>query len=129
MRIGLDNIMGYVPSTAAFVTAGGVLNTTNIIDINTLKAKLNDPNVQVVDLRGATEYKSGHIAGADPIFVGTLPKNLDKVSREKEVIVLCQGGDRATIGYSLLENAGYTNILNYAPSMNEWIAQGNPTVN
>ncbi len=129
MRIGLDNIMGFIPSTEAFVAAGGELNKTNIIDINTLKAKLNDSNVQVVDLRGATEYKSGHIAGADHVFVGTLPKNLDKVSREKQVIVLCQGGDRATIGYSLLENAGYTNILNYSPSMNEWIAQGNPTVN
>ena len=129
MRIGLDNIMGFIPSTEAFVAAGGELNKTNIIDIDTLKAKLNDSNVQVVDLRGATEYKSGHIAGADHVFVGTLPKNLDKVSREKQVIVLCQGGDRATIGYSLLENAGYTNILNYSPSMNEWIAQGNPTVN
>ena len=129
MRIGLDNIMGFIPSTEAFVAAGGELNKTNIIDINTLKAKLNDSNVQVVDLRGATEYKSGHIAGADHVFVGTLPKNLDKVSREKQVIVLCQGGDRATIGYSLLENAGYSNILNYSPSMNEWIAQGNPTVN
>ena len=129
MRIGLDNIMGFVPSTAGFVAAGGELNKTNIIDIDTLKSKLNDANVQVVDLRGATEYKSGHIAGADHVFLGTLPKNLDKVSKEKEVIVLCQGGDRATIGYSLLENAGYTNILNYSPSMNEWIAQGNPTVN
>jgi len=129
MRIGLDNIMGFVPSTARFIAAGGELNKTNIIDIDTLKSKLNDSNVQVVDLRGATEYKSGHIAGADHVFVGTLPKNLDKVSKEKEVIVLCQGGDRATIGYSLLENAGYTNILNYSPSMNEWIAQGNPTVN
>ncbi len=129
MRIGLDNIMGFVPSTAGFVASGGELNKTNIIDIDTLKSKLNDANVQVVDLRGATEYKSGHIAGADHLFVGTLPKNLDKVSKEKEVIVLCQGGDRATIGYSLLENAGYTNILNYSPSMNEWIAQGNPTVN
>jgi len=129
MRIGLDNIMGFVPSTAGFVAAGGELNKTNIIDIDTLKSKLNDANVQVVDLRGATEYKSGHIAGADHVFLGTLPKNLDRVSKEKEVIVLCQGGDRATIGYSLLENAGYTNILNYSPSMNEWIAQGNPTVN
>jgi hydroxyacylglutathione hydrolase len=129
MRIGLDNIMGFIPSTDAFVAEGGALNTSNIIDINTLKAKLNIPDVQVVDLRGATEYKSGHIAGADPIFVGTLPENLDKVSREKQVVVLCQGGDRATIGYSLLENAGYTNILNYSPSMNEWIALGNPTVN
>lgn len=129
MRIGLDNIMGFIPSTEAFVAAGGELNKTNIINIDTLKSKLNNADVQIVDLRGATEYKSGHIAGADHVFVGTLPKNLDKVSKEKQVIVLCQGGDRATIGYSLLENAGYTNILNYSPSMNEWIAQGNPTVN
>ena len=129
MRIGLDNIMGFIPSTEAFVAAGGELNKTNIIDIDTLKSKLNNADVQIVDLRGATEYKSGHIAGAGHVFVGTLPKNLDKVSKEKQVIVLCQGGDRATIGYSLLENAGYTNILNYSPSMNEWIAQGNPTVN
>ncbi len=129
MRIGLDNIMGFIPSAEAFVAAGGELNKTNIIDIDTLKSKLNNADVQIVDLRGATEYKSGHIAGADHVFVGTLPKNLDKVSKEKQVIVLCQGGDRATIGYSLLENAGYTNILNYSPSMNEWIAQGNPTVN
>jgi hydroxyacylglutathione hydrolase len=129
MRIGLDNIMGFIPSTEAFVAAGGELNKTNIIDIDTLKSKLNNADIQIVDLRGATEYKSGHIAGADHVFVGTLPKNLDKVSKEKQVIVLCQGGDRATIGYSLLENAGYTNILNYSPSMNEWIAQGNPTVN
>lgn len=129
MRIGLDNIMGFIPSTEAFEAAGGELNKTNIIDIDTLKSKLNNVDVQIVDLRGATEYKSGHIAGADHVFVGTLPKNLDKVSKEKQVIVLCQGGDRATIGYSLLENAGYTNILNYSPSMNEWIAQGNPTIN
>jgi len=40
---------------------------------------LTEPNVQVVDLRGATEYKSGHVKGSDHVFVGTLLKNLDKV--------------------------------------------------
>jgi hydroxyacylglutathione hydrolase len=125
MRIGLDNIMGYVASTDAYVQAGGKLDTVKIVDTDTFKKVLEEPNVQVVDLRGATEFKSGHIKNADHVFVGTLLKNLDKVSKDKKVVIHCQGGDRATIGYSLLAREGYTNVLNYSASMNEWVAQGN----
>ena len=126
MRIGLDNIMGYVSSTDSYVQAGGKLDTVPVIDINTFKEVMQEPNVQIVDLRGATEYKSGHIKNADHVFVGTLLKNLDKVSKDKKVVIHCQGGDRATIGYSLLAREGYTNVLNYSASMNEWLALGNP---
>jgi hydroxyacylglutathione hydrolase len=77
------------------------------------KKVLEEPNVQVVDLRGAAEFKSGHIKNADHVFVGTLLKNLDKVSKDKKVVIHCQGGDRATIGYSLLAREGYNNVLNY----------------
>jgi hydroxyacylglutathione hydrolase len=129
MRIGLDNIMGYVPSTDEYVKAGGKLDAVNVIDINTFKKTMEEPNVQIVDLRGATEFKSGHIKNADHVFVGTLLKNLDKISKEKKVVIHCQGGDRATIGYSLLAKEGYNNVLNYSASMNEWIALGNPVEN
>ena len=125
MRIGLDNIMGYVPSTVEFTDQGGQLDTVPVINIDTFKSLLDEPNVQVIDLRNATEFKSGHIKGAEHVFVGTLMDNLDKVSKDKKVVIHCQGGDRATIGYSLLASAGYTNILNYSASMNEWMALGN----
>jgi hydroxyacylglutathione hydrolase len=82
----------------------------------------------VVDLRGATEYQSGHIQGADHIFVGTLPDNLDKIRKDKKVVIHCQGGDRATIGYSLLAREGYKNILNFSEGMNKWLAEGNQVV-
>jgi hydroxyacylglutathione hydrolase len=127
MRIGLDNVMGYIPSTEAFVKHGGKLDTVNNITIDELK-KLKSAGAQLVDLRGATEYKSGHIEGADHVFVGTLLNNLDRISRDKDVVVLCQGGDRATIGYSLLASKGFKNIRNYSPSMTEWVATGNPVV-
>jgi hydroxyacylglutathione hydrolase len=126
MRIGLDNIMGYVPSTEEYVKAGGKLDTVKIIDTDELKDILAVNNVQVVDLRGATEYKQGHIKGADHVFVGTLLNNLDKVSKERKVVIHCQGGDRAAIGYSLLAAKGYENVLNYSASINEWVKQGNP---
>ncbi len=125
MRIGLDNIMGYVPSTTEFTDQGGHLDTVPVINIDTFKSLLDEPNVQVIDLRNATEFNSGHIKGAEHVFVGTLMDNLEKVNKDKKVVIHCQGGDRATIGYSLLASAGYTNVLNYSASMNEWLALGN----
>jgi len=37
MRIGLDNIMGYVPSTAEFTDQGGQLDTVPVINIDTIQ--------------------------------------------------------------------------------------------
>lgn len=128
MRIGLDNIMGYVPSVDAYVEGGGRLDTVKIIDAAEVKKHMVQNDVQIVDLRGAAEFKQGHLKGADHVFVGTLPAHLDKVSKDKTVIIHCQGGDRASIGYSLLAKAGYKNVLNYSGSYNDWIANGNEIV-
>jgi hydroxyacylglutathione hydrolase len=55
-------------------------------------------------------------------------ESLDKVPRQGNVIIHCQGGDRASIAYSLLVKEGYTNISNYSPGMNEWVAKGQEVV-
>lgn len=122
MRIGLDNVMGYVPSTDEYTQNGGKLSEVRMTDIEDVKSSMGNPDVQIVDLRGVSEYNAAHIDGADNVFVGTLPDNLNKISRDKKVIIHCQGGDRASIGYSLLEKAGFDNVVNYSPGMNEWIA-------
>ena len=125
MRIGLDKVYGYVNDVS---TLGIDLQKSDIIDINTVKTYLNRDDVQVVDLRGASEYNSGHIEGAENVFVGTLPQHLDKISKDKPVVIYCQGGDRATIGYSLLASHGFDNVKNYSASINGWIEKGNPVV-
>ena len=125
MRIGLDNMLGY---TDDITTLGINLQTSDIIDLDTFKTYLNRDDVQVIDLRGATEYNAGHVEGAENVFIGTLGKNLDKISRDRPVVIYCQGGDRATIGYSMLVRNGFTNVKNYSGSMNEWLANGNPVV-
>ena len=128
MRIGLDNIQGYIPSTAIWEDNGGKLEKVNQINIEEFKKLISDKDSQIIDLRSATEYNEGHIEGAKNIFIGTLMDNLDKISKDKKVVIHCQGGDRATIGYSLLARNGFTNILNYSPGMNEWKSQDNVVV-
>ena len=128
MRIGLDNIYGYFPSTTEWERAGERLEKANVISLEMFKSLYENNGIQVVDLRGASEYSSSHIKSADNVFVGTMLNNLDKISKNKKVVIHCQGGDRATIAYSLLVKNGYENVLNYSAGMNEWIKETNPVV-
>jgi len=129
MRIGLDNVVGYVDNVNDWAAkTAQVLETVPVISLDEFKALQSENNMQVVDLRGAAEYKTGHIAGTDNVFVGTIEKNLEQVSKDRRVVIHCQGGDRASIAYSILKKHGYDNVLNYSAGMNEWVNTGNPVV-
>lgn len=125
MRIGLDNIQGYISDVNSL---GLDLKNVNNIDIEEFRENINKEGVQIVDVRGVTEYNSGHIVGADNVFVGTLPKNLDKVNKNLPVVIHCQAGDRSSIAYSILVANGYHNIMNYGGGMAEWKTQENPVL-
>lgn len=120
MRIGLDNLYGYVPNTDVWTSAGGQLVQADIIDQESVEALRATGEVQIVDLRGATEYKAGHLPGADHLFVGHLEDNLDRVRTDVPVVIHCKTGDRAAIGYSLLYKHGFRNVRNYLNGYAEW---------
>jgi hydroxyacylglutathione hydrolase len=128
MRIGMDNIMGYVDGVQGWVSEGGTLSKSDIVSMDEFKNILKTNHTQIVDLRGASEYKSGHIKGTENLFVGTLEKNLEKVKKDQPVVIHCQSGDRATIGYSILAKHGFKNVKNYSGGMNEWNQSGNEVV-
>jgi hydroxyacylglutathione hydrolase len=101
------------------------LDKTKIISLDEFKEIQRTNHTQIIDLRAASEYKEGHIKGTENIFIGTLEKNLSRISKEEPVVIHCQSGDRAAIGYSLLSRHGYKNVKNYSGGMNEWTTKGN----
>ncbi len=117
MRIGMDNMYGYISDVNEL---GMELQTADVISLNEFKTYVGMEGIQIVDVRGKTEYDAGHIEGADHIFVGTLSDNLDKISRDREVVIHCQAGDRSAIAYSILRRYGFTNIKNYSGGYAEW---------
>ncbi len=129
MRIGLDQMIGFVDNVNDWAAKSGQkLEVVKLISLEAFKLKKAEDKLQVVDLRGAAEFNAGHIDGADHVFVGTLEKNLDKISKDRQVIIHCQAGDRSSIAYSVLAKHGYKNVLNYSAGMNEWVNTGNPVV-
>lgn len=128
MRIGLDKIYGYVDGVQVWTELGFELQKADTISLDELKHVLATNHTQIVDLRGAAEYKAGHLPGTDNVFIGTLEKNLDKIRKDQPVIIHCQAGDRSSIGYSVLAKHGFKNIRNYPGGMSEWANKGNPVV-
>ena len=126
MGIGLDNIYGYVEDVKEYKESGGKLLKSEVISTDEFKGILKTNHTQVIDLRGATEYNTSHIKGTENVFIGTLEQNLEKIKKDQQVVIHCQSGDRATIGYSLLIKHGYKNIKNYSGGINEWVNTGNP---
>ena len=125
MRIGLDNVYGYISDVAE---TGLPLQKAEVIDIREFETLVGKPDVQVVDVRGVSEYKAGHVEGADNVFVGTLPWNLDKISKDKQVVIHCQSGDRASVAYAILRANGFDKVKNYSGGMKEWTEAGKKVV-
>ena len=123
MRIGMHNILGFVTDLDSL---GMEMEVADVIDIEEFKKSTGKKGkIQIVDVRGATEYNAGHVEGAEHLFVGTLEHNLDKIDKEQEVVLHCQAGDRCSIAYSILKKNGYKNVKNYFGGMKEWVEKDN----
>lgn len=69
-------------------------------------------NILLLDVRTAMELKNfGVIKGENMnIPLGELPKRLNDVPRDRPVAIVCKIGARAWSAYTLLEQAGFTNV-------------------
>jgi len=122
MRIGMDNMYGYVTDIKAL---GLNLKKYDVIDKPTFQSYLNSKEVQVIDVRSIAEFESGHISKAENIVLAKLEKNLDKVNKHKQIIIHCKSGARAAMAYSILEQHGFKNIKSYFGDLNGLIETEN----
>lgn len=85
-----------------------------------LKQELNDKNKQFIDVRTPMEYKGNHIRQFQNIPLNTIGNNMNKLSKEKETIVICQSGMRSNAAVKQLKKAGFTKLTNVKGGMNAW---------
>lgn len=126
IRIGLDNVHGYVNDIDKLTQNGYELEVLGQVSIRELAENTGD--YFVLDVRGENEYQEAHIPAAKNIFVGYIEDRLDEIPRERPVAVHCVSGDRSSIASSLLASHGFTNVMNITGGIGDWRAQGNPVI-
>jgi rhodanese-related sulfurtransferase len=66
----------------------------------------------LVDVRTPGEFAGGHVKGSVNIPLNTIPTQLSKFKNKKNIIVFCLSGGRSSQAKSLLEQNGFTNVIN-----------------
>lgn len=109
VRIGLDRVAGWAPPDAlrGFAAAGGEMSSTEVIDFEEVGRRAPDPGTQVLDVRRATEFAEGRIDGAANIAHTRLASRLGELPRDRQLLVHCLSGARASAAASLLEREGF----------------------
>lgn len=106
------------------------------IESEELAARLDDPDLLVIDVRTPAEYsgaggypcdpRQGHIRGAVNLeaaqLVESSPEEIRALvgrSEGSEIVCYCHSGGRSAMAAAALRNAGYE-ARNYAGSWHEW---------
>lgn len=79
----------------------------------------------LVDVREPYEYSAGHIAGAKSIPLGEISEHIEKLPKNKEIIVICATGSRSASATKTLTRAG-CKAFNVSGGMFAWQRAGFP---
>jgi len=138
-RVGIEHIAGYLEGgISAWQRSGRAVSQFAQVSAGELHQLLaRERGIQVVDVRRASEWESGHIAEAHPAPLnkfaalvtpdsGAVKKLLPDFDTDRPVVVHCQSGYRSAIAASLLERAGFSMVVNVIGGIDAWTLQKFP---
>jgi rhodanese-related sulfurtransferase len=90
------------------------------ISAEQLKSELKNKNNQLIDVRKPGEFKGNHLKGFTNIPLHQLTQKANQLSKDKEVIVICQSGMRSQKASRTLKKLGFKEVTNVKGGMNAW---------
>ncbi|TDB49600.1 MULTISPECIES: rhodanese-like domain-containing protein [Bacillaceae] len=118
----MDYVFYVVVALFTFFMVKQLFAAKGIREISTaiLKQELKDRNKQYIDVRTPREFRGNKIRGFINIPLQHLDQNLSSLSKDKEVIVICQSGMRSKAACKHLKKKGFNRITNVKRGMNAW---------
>ena len=88
------------------------------------KERWDRGEITILDVRGSSEYKEGHVPGAVHIPLGYLEERLDEIPGDKPLVVHCLSGFRSSVATSILDAHGFAPIASLVGGYEAWNAAG-----
>ena len=107
-----------------------ISNEITNISIEEAKEKLNDPNVQFIDVRDKNSFEAETIGNAINLERGLLEfyladgspleNEMFKNNPDKEYVVFCGLGGQSTLATKTMQEMGLKNVKNMTGGMTSW---------
>lgn len=131
-RIGLDRVAGFLDGgITAWKAAGHPVEPLAQITVADLHTRLKETpdSTLVLDVRRTDEWALGHIDGASHRFAGEIAQGASiPFASGQEIAIICGSGYRSSFVASLLQQQGYTSLINVGGGMEAWNDEHLPTV-
>jgi hydroxyacylglutathione hydrolase len=127
-RIGFDIVSGYLAGGLSGLESRPdlIVSTERVSpDVAAQRMASPDPPV-IVDVRTAGERAGKTIAGSLHVPLNHLRDQLADLPRDRSLLVFCAGGYRSSIAASVLQNAGFSSVIELAGGFAAWDAGGLP---
>jgi rhodanese-related sulfurtransferase len=85
-------------------------------------AKMNESDIEIIDVREAPDYAQGHIEKAVNVPLSKLSEQLPKITSNKKapVLIVCQNGTRSLTAAKTLAKEGFEQIFVITGGMDAW---------
>jgi rhodanese-related sulfurtransferase len=124
-RVGIERVTGALrDGMAGWTAAQRPVAQIGQVSAEEL-ARLRE-DVQIIDVRRQPEWDEGHIQGARLLPLHQLSSKLGEIERARPVAVHCKGGYRSAIACSLIQRAGFDQVMNLTGGFDAWRACGLP---
>jgi sulfur-carrier protein adenylyltransferase/sulfurtransferase len=124
--IDYEQFCGVKP--AAEATAVNTVNTATEITSVELKQRLDrGDKLKIVDVREPNEYQINRIPGSELIPLGDVPKRVNELNPDDEIVVHCKMGGRSAKAADFLRSVGFKKVLNLKGGILDWIDKVDPT--
>ena len=124
-RVGIEHVTGYLKDgIAGWIREGLPMEQTPQISAEQLHQLLTEDanRIQVIDVRRAAEWHAGHLEQARHKPLDKLASSLGDLDPSRPVAVHCKSGYRSSIAASLLQRAGFQQVMNVTGGFDAWSA-------
>lgn len=128
-RVGIESAKGYLEGgTTAWRDAGYELASVTQITVDELNNLIGKGPLQVIDVRRPPEYESGHVPQALHAPLSHLQQTASGLLLDpsRPTAVICAGGYRSSAATSILQQHGFTDLMNITGGTTAWIDSGYP---
>lgn len=91
------------------------------------KEKVDNDNVQVIDVRTPGEYLGGHVPGAINIPHMSVVNRKADLAPDKELVFICEVGSRSALACEFAAALGFKDLYNVEGGTQAWIKAGYAT--
>jgi rhodanese-related sulfurtransferase len=102
---------------------------TGVISTSEFQQKLSLPNIQVLDVRTAAEYQSGHLKNAlqaDWLDKAQFEDRIQYLNKNIPTLVYCASGVRSGQAMKAMAAKGFKEVYNMSGGMSAWKVEGKP---